>query len=704
MDEAAAKTSASSEFGVYILLATVVVVGFIGVLLGHRVLLRRYHALTHKEPAPTPALTIAPASLDFSLQAIGSSGSRRVVTLTNVGAAPMKIENLAIVGGNQNAFSFDQNCPRILAAGENCALYAIFVPDSMGLHQSAIAISDNIKGSPQLIELKGFGTALSPSESSFDFGDQSVGSQGAEKTFTLTNRGSNALRLGKVAMEGADAGDFSLSSTCEASLAAGGQCRAIVSFRPSMKGSRTALVEFADDRGANLLKIQCRGTGTGTGQFMALSPDKTHLVNTFNNKAVFVNGEAAWSLIAQLSDEEAEVYLADRARRGFNAAIVDLDEHMYTDHAPANILGDAPFSGAIFSTPNEVYFAHADQVISRAAAHGITVFLFPAYLGFGSHQCNVVNEGWATDMEGTTDAAMRAWGVYVGNRYKSFPNIVYVLGCDADARTCSPPLVDKLNAVAVGIKSVDPVHLMTVDNASQQSSLDVFSGYPWLNISYMYGASDVAKLNAEYSRPDFLPFFQGEDIYELDHTMTPLTLRTRQYWAVLSGAYLGSFFGNNAVWCFNETNPASAVHCPKDPTWQSQLGSPGSVGQSIFGKLFRSREHWLLSPDIKHTVVTTGYGSGTSLTTTARTRNGQTIIAYIPNGRATTIKVDMSKINSAGNSTKSWWFNPRDGSARLIGTFPNSGSRDFTAPDENDWVLVIDDARADLPAPGSTDL
>src|SRR4029077_7084710 len=39
--------------------------------------------------------------------------------------------------------------------------------------------------------------------------------------------------------------------------------------------------------------------------------------------------------------------------------------------------------------------------------------------------------------------------------------------------------------------------------------------------------------------------------------------------------------------------------------------------------------------------------------------------------------------------------------ATLIGIFPNSGTQNFTAPDGNDWVLVIDDASANLPAPGS---
>jgi hypothetical protein len=128
------------------------------------------------------------------------------------------------------------------------------------------------------------------------------------------------------------------------------------------------------------------------------------------------------------------------------------------------------------------------------------------------------------------------------------------------------------------------------------------------------------------------------------------------------------------------------------------------VGQSWFGKLFRSREHWKLAPDINHTVVTAGYGSGSTLTTTARTGDGQTMTSYIPNGNKTTISVDMRKITSISSQAKCWWFDPRNGSTKLIGTYPNHGIHDFTPPDSNDWVLVIDAADANLTAPGSTDL
>src|SRR5882672_12100710 len=42
-----------------------------------------------------------------------------------------------------------------------------------------------------------------------------------------------------------------------------------------------------------------------------------------------IQGDAAWSLIADLTREEADAYLADRAARGFNTILVNLLEHRF---------------------------------------------------------------------------------------------------------------------------------------------------------------------------------------------------------------------------------------------------------------------------------------------------------------------------------------------------------------------------------------
>jgi hypothetical protein len=244
-----------------------------------------------------------------------------------------------------------------------------------------------------------------------------------------------------------------------------------------------------------------------------------------------------------------------------------------------------------------------------------------------------------------------------------------------------------------------------------------------LNWLYLHTTNIPSGAAGNYSRSPWLPPFLGEGWYENEHATTELQVREQGYWAVLSGAYLGDGgFGNSPIWYFNGGPLAKAG----DPAWQSELNSQGSLEQMYLGKLFRSREHWKLVPDVNHTVMTLGYDSrsffsstwesarslthgrryrlGGSSSVAARASDGQTIVAYVPNGNAATITIDMSKILDAKSQAKSWWFNPRNGSAMLIGNFSTTGTNKFTPPDSGDWILVIDSLSADLAPPGSADL
>jgi hypothetical protein len=68
------------------------------------------------------------------------------------------------------------------------------------------------------------------------------------------------------------------------------------------------------------------------------------------------------------------------------------------------------------------------------------------------------------------------------------------------------------------------------------------------------------------------------------------------------------------------------------------------------------------------------------------------------------VKVRLGKPTLSGDRAAAWWFNPRDGSAKRIGEFGNSGEYPFVAPQPtgrgNDWVLVLDDAGRKFGQPG----
>jgi hypothetical protein len=456
-----------------------------------------------------------------------------------------------------------------------------------------------------------------------------------------------------------------------------------------MDGSRSAAIAITDSAAGSPQAVSL--TGTGKGQFMALSADKTHLVNTITNTPVFITGDAPQTLAVQVSSIDVNTYLSDRAARGFNAIWVILADggpSCDQTNCPDNYYGYPPFDVADFTNEDDDYWANVDSVIQAAKGYGITVFANPMFVGEAGGY-------YENSILASSDAVITAYGAWVGNRYKDYPNIVWLLGGDTDFSVTGLP--QKMGDLAAGIASADANHLMLLEPIRNQSSAQVWNQSTpltlnWVYPDYSHSQSLCASNYASYHAT--IPSLMGEDGYEGGNSLTPLQIREETYWEVLSGCTLGRIFGNDAIWTMGG---------PKDSmgqTWQSQLGSPGSVAEAWQGALMRSREFWLLVPDTNNSVLVSGYGSGSTLSVAARSSDGQSIIAYIPAGNAATITIDMSRITSPTGTAKCWWFNPSTGATTLIGTFATSGTQNLTPPDANDWVLVIDDASANLAAPG----
>jgi hypothetical protein len=171
-----------------------------------------------------------------------------------------------------------------------------------------------------------------------------------------------------------------------------------------------------------------------------------------------------------------------------------------------------------------------------------------------------------------------------------------------------------------------------------------------------------------------------------------LEIRRKAWWSVLSGARLGHFFGNCPIWGFD--NVRGYCSAPSGG-WSGQLNSTLSNHLSYVGRLFGSRAFYLLRPDATNSVMTAGTQSNETKATTSRAVDGRLVVAYIPTRRTVTINL----MQVSGASAKAWWFNPRTAEATLIGTYATTSAM-FTPPDQNDWVLVIDDASLNLAPPG----
>lgn len=408
-----------------------------------------------------------------------------------------------------------------------------------------------------------------------------------------------------------------------------------------------------------------------------------------SNQPFFWAGDAAWSLIAQLSSSDAELYLENRKEKGFTVIMVSLIEHKFCTNPPANIYGDLPFKGSPFVVENEKYFAHADSVIESAWKNNILVLLAPLYLGY---DCK--DEGWCSEVKNATEADMYAWGRYVGARYKKFNNIIWLIGGDTDPSQVK----DKVLEMVRGIRETDTVHLFSAHNQPESMAIDPWKGKSWMNVNNVYSYDSVIykRYMKAYKLMPPMPYYQIESAYENEHNSTPQELRSHAYWAILSGA-MGQVFGNCPIWHFG----SARTWCNTND-WKTEMNKPGSLSMDYLQRLFRSRSWQNLVPDFDKRLITSGYGTwGTKdYVSCARTTDGNTIIAYLPSKRE--VKVDMSKIT--GSHARCWWYDPSNGKSKEIGTYPTTGLRKFTPDSETDWVLVIDNIAEKYLAPGSEEV
>ena len=436
-------------------------------------------------------------------------------------------------------------------------------------------------------------------------------------------------------------------------------------------------------------------TAPGATAFpLKISADQRHLVDQ-NDVSFLIVGDAAWSLIAQLDKADVDAYLADRQSRGFNTIIVNLIEHHYAANAPADFYGDLPFTSQLndgvhwdMTTPNPAYFEHADWVINQAAEYGMLVILAPDYMGYDCGE-----EGWCSDMIANGATRMETYGAYVGNRYKNFPNVLWINAIDMNTANYKGATA-ALQAMVTGLTANDPNHLNTFDctgGGGANPLSPATTGYDcydwrWLDVNLAYyntGCTSYSSIVKHGYSQVAMPLYYNEGQYEGEGAQQQC-LDIQAYNSVLGGAF-GSVFGNNPIWCFNGgcAPPAKQV----SGTWQDALGLQGSINQANFGAFFKSIPWDKLVPDYSHSVLTSGYGTLTdsSYVGCARTSDGRYIVAYLPT--RTTVTIDMSQISSS--SLTASWFNPSTAAYTSIGTFSNTGTQDFTPPESGDWVLLL---------------
>ncbi len=421
----------------------------------------------------------------------------------------------------------------------------------------------------------------------------------------------------------------------------------------------------------------------------------------------FYLGDTAWELFHRLDREKAEYYLSNRASLGFTViqAVILAEENGLNDPNP---YGEVPLFDHDPTRPNEAYFEHVDFIIHMAGELGLFVAVLPAW----GDKWNIK---WGQGPEIFTPENARVFGQYLGNRYRNYPNIIWVVGGDR-------PLEEDIHreivvSMAAGLREGDTgTHLITFHPMGGQGSAEYFHNEDWLDFNMRQTGHTrgytgrYEHVRRDYDRSPVKPVIDAEPIYE-DHPVDfrreerghsiSADVRRPMYWSLFNGGF-GHTYGHHSVWQMWEEGRRPVNH-PLMP-WYKAIYQPGASHMQYGRRLIESRPFLTRIPDdsilVPHPVAASVIpGAGEYRYAATRDTDGTYAMIYSPVGRDFEVRMDVIR----GGEIVAWWYNPRDGSAWKIGNFPNKGSRVFSPPDPGeylDWVLVLDDASIGYSPPG----
>jgi len=419
-------------------------------------------------------------------------------------------------------------------------------------------------------------------------------------------------------------------------------------------------------------------------------------------KPFFWLADTAWQLVSDLTREEILYYMTTRLDQGYTV-IQCMSMYPFQEWVP-NAYGDYVFKSADPRKPVEAYFRHLDYAIDLANALGLYICIAATW----GEKLQPRRPGNPFTFDRKT---ARKFGEYLGTRYRSRTNIIWIVVGDEDPRGYEKDW----SAMAEGLKKGSRGrHMITAHAAGKgvlRASSEFFNSEKWLDLNMYYSGhswnvpSHAGTLAAYRNKP-VRPVFDGEPRYEnhpafdtgagfytggnrkLWDGVTRFNARqVRQcaWWNLMAGA-CGHTYGHHDVWQFNGSGnpPRTFALLP----WHRAIQSKASVQMGYLRQFMESRKWWLLAP--APDLVVEGQGQGERHIQAALASDGSFLMAYIPN--AESIVLDVSGLK--GKKLKTAWFNPQTAEWVKGRAAANRGTLRLAMPSvknvERDWALIVD--------------
>lgn len=405
-----------------------------------------------------------------------------------------------------------------------------------------------------------------------------------------------------------------------------------------------------------------------------------------DNRPFFYLGDTAWELFHRLNREEAELYLKDRAAKGFTViqavALAELDGL----HTP-NPYGHTPLQDNDPTKPNEDYFQHVDYVVAKAESLGLHIAMLPTW-------GDKWNLKWGKGPEIFTPENARVYGAWLAKRYAQKP-IIWVLGGDRPPETDEHKAITR--AMAEGIRaSVGKTQLISYHTYGGHSSANYYHDDSWLDFNmfqtgHKRDQESWHSISTDYQRTPTKPCMDAEPGYEnMPNDLKDAEVRIQThhcrkylYGALFAGAH-GHTYGCNDIWQMWAPGRQSVIHA--NLPWNEAIHLPGSRQMHFAKDLLLARPFFTRIPD--QTLIVSDTHSGGSYI--CATRDSEGTYALVHSAAGLPFALNLSKLHGSLDAA---WFDPRTGASTPIGTIEAKGEKEFhplTQGETQDWVLTLD--------------
>jgi hypothetical protein len=439
---------------------------------------------------------------------------------------------------------------------------------------------------------------------------------------------------------------------------------------------------------------------------LKVSDNHRYLVHE-NGQPFFWLGNTSWLMPERLNRDEVELFLTREREEGYNVEQIQVLCAIPTYNIYGAQANDESFDCDKFDKGEAYgYWDHLDYIVDFAASQGIYIAM----------DCI-----WGSQIQKMTPEKAAKYGRFLGERYRSKPNIIWMIGGDI----MGDKGMESWDALARAIRKADAQHLMTFHPRGRTTSAWWYNDREWLDFNMFqsghrcYGQRNgdgdyTIKDNTEEDNWRYVgmswgnkdeqiagrevrgsqkPVIDGEPSYEdipqgLHDFNAPrwqdYDVRRYAYWAVFAGCF-GHTYGHNSIMQFMRPGVLGSFGAEK--AWWDALNDPGYRQMKYLKYLMMSLPFTQAQADQN---VIAGK-NGERYDRIIALRGQDFLLVYNYSGKP--MQIDLSRIS--GGKKLVWQMNPADGTLLFLGEYDNK-TAEFTLDGAylrgSDRVLIAIDA------------